>query len=328
MQSLYDSFGRKHDYLRISLTERCNLRCTYCMPEHGVDLSPKDSLMTRDEILAITKVFVGLGVNKVRLTGGEPLVRKDFGEVLASLSKLNIELALTTNGILVDRYTSVFESVGLRSINISLDTLSPNKFFEITRKNDYHKVVSNIDLLLKMGYHIKLNVVVKKGFNDDEIIDFIQWTEKENIHIRFIEFMPFDGNSWNLKELISYKNILEKVREHYGIEKLNDTPNSTAKAFSVKGFKGTFAVISSMTDHFCQSCNRLRLTADGKMKNCLFSKGEVDILTPLRKGEDIEGLIRSCLHQKQYKHGGIQNILKVKKNDSKLSKRSMILIGG
>jgi cyclic pyranopterin phosphate synthase len=264
----------------------------------------------------------------VRLTGGEPLVRKDFDEILASLGKLDIGLALTTNGVLVDRHIPVFEKVGLRSLNISLDTLSPNKFLEITRKNDYHKVVSNIDLLLKMGYHIKLNVVLKKGFNDDEIIDFIQWTEKENIHIRFIEFMPFDGNSWDLEELISYKDILEKVKEHYSIEKLNDTSNSTAKAFSVKGFKGTFAVISSMTDHFCQSCNRLRLTADGKMKNCLFSKGEVDILTPLRKGEDIEGLIRSCLHHKQYKHGGIQNILKVKKDDSKLSKRSMILIGG
>jgi cyclic pyranopterin phosphate synthase len=298
------------------------------MPEHGVALSPKSNLMTKDEIVKITEAFVKLGVIKVRLAGGEPLVRKDFDEILASLGKLDIGLALTTNGILIDRHIPVFEKVGLRSLNISLDTLSPNKFLEITRKNDYHKVVSNIDLLLKMGYHIKLNVVLKKGFNDDEIIDFIQWTEKESIHIRFIEFMPFDGNSWDLEELISYKDILEKVKEHYSIEKLNDTSNSTAKAFSVKGFKGTFAVISSMTDHFCQSCNRLRLTADGKMKNCLFSKGEVDILTPLRKGEDIEGLIRSCLHQKQYKHGGIQNILKVKKNDSKLSKRSMILIGG
>lgn len=328
MQSLVDTFGRKHDYLRISLTERCNLRCTYCMPEHGVVLSPKSSLMTKDEILKITKVFVRLGINKVRLTGGEPLVRKDFEEVLLSLGQLNIGLALTTNGVLVDRYISVFETVGLRSLNISMDTLSPNKFLEITRKNDYHKVMSNIELLLEKGFHLKLNIVVKRGFNDDEIVDFVRWTKTANIHVRFIEFMPFDGNKWSMDEVYSYREILKTVKEHYGIEKLNDGPNSTAKTYSVNGFKGTFAVISSITDHFCESCNRLRLTADGKMKNCLFSKGEMDLLTPLRKGEDIMGLIRNCLMQKHYKHGGIENIQKVQKGGTELSGRSMILIGG
>ena len=179
-----------------------------------------------------------------------------------------------------------------------------------------------------MGYHVKLNVVVKKGFNEDEILDFIRWTKTNDIHVRFIEFMPFAGNNWSMEEVVSYKEILKTVKEHYGIEKLRDSANSTSKAYSVNGFKGTFAVISSVTDHFCASCNRLRLTADGKIKNCLFSNGELDLLTSLRQGEDIEVLIRSCLLQKHFKHGGIKNIQQVQKEGLELSKRSMILIGG
>jgi len=328
MLPLVDDFGRKHNYLRISLTERCNLRCTYCMPEEGVKLSSKDRIMTKKEILSITSIFVEMGVNRVRLTGGEPLVRKDFSELLVGLSQMDLNLALTTNGVLIDKYISVFEKSGMRSINISLDTLSPKKFFEITRKYCYDKVIANIELLLELGYHIKINVVVKKGFNDNEILDFVKWSKSTNIHIRFIEFMPFEGNNWSMAEVLSYKEILQIIEDQYVVNKLNDGINDTAKAYNIDGYKGTFAVISSVTDHFCKNCNRLRLTADGKMKNCLFSKGEIDLLTPLRNGENIKGLVRQCLQQKHYKHGGIQNIKKVQRKDSNLSDRSMILIGG
>ena len=284
--------------------------------------------MTAEEILEIAKAFVGLGVKKVRLTGGEPLVRKDFKEIALGLKNLGLDLAMTTNGVLLDRYIDVLKKAGLSSINISLDTLDPEKFLEITRKNDFNKVISNIKLLLKNNFHVKLNVVVKKGFNDDEITQFIQWTQKENIHIRFIEFMPFDGNNWAMDEVYTYSEILKTIQANYSIKKLDDAPHATSKAYAINGFMGTFAVISSVTEHFCGNCNRLRLTADGKMKNCLFSKGEEDLLTPYRKGEDITAKIGSCIRKKHFKHGGISNLQEIIKEDERLSERSMILIGG
>ena len=325
---LKDTFGRVHDYLRISLTEKCNLRCTYCMPADGVPLTPKDQLMTADEINVISKKFVQLGVNKIRLTGGEPLVRKDFRDILYSLKKTGVDISITTNGLLVDRYIDDFEKVGMGSVNVSLDSLDEKKFFQITRMDKFQKVMSNIELLLDRGFHVKLNVVATKGFNDDEIVDFIGWTRSKNIHVRFIEFMPFEGNKWNLSKVLSYKDILQSIESKYEIEKLSDHPNSTAKAYRIAGYVGTFAVISSVTDHFCGSCNRLRLTADGKMKNCLFSKGEADLLGTLRKGEDIVPIVQKCLLNKHFKHGGIKDIERVEENGAELSDRSMILIGG
>jgi len=298
------------------------------MPAEGVKLTPKSRLMTSDEVIEISKVFVELGVRKVRLTGGEPLVRKDFKEIGMGLKGLGLELAMTTNGLLLDRYFEVLTTMGLSSINISLDTLDPQKFFQITRKNEFQKVISNIELLLKNNFHVKLNVVVKKGFNDNELTQFLEWTQTENIHIRFIEFMPFDGNNWAMDEVCTYSEILNLIQDQYSITKLSDAPNATTKAYAIDGYKGTFAVISSVTEHFCGNCNRLRLTADGKIKNCLFSKGEEDLLTPFRNGEDIIPIIRSSVNQKHFKHGGISNLQEVVKEDKRLSDRSMILIGG
>ncbi len=328
MKNLHDSFGRRHDYLRISIIEKCNLRCTYCMPEQGVPLTPRNLLMTAYEIEHISKTFVNFGIQKIRLTGGEPLLRKDFGEILSLLSKLNVELAITTNGLLLDRYVNEFEKYGLNSINISMDTMDPDKFLKITKKNYLSKLLSGIELLLQRGFHVKLNVVTIKGFNEDEIIDFIRWTKDKNLHVRFIEFMPFAGNKWDIQKVFSYKNIMNTIQTSFKVEKLNDKPNATTKAYKIEGYKGTFASISSVTDHFCGNCNRLRLTADGKMKNCLFSKGEMDLLSPLREGKEIEGLIRANLFEKHYKHGGINDILNGNIDNSKFSDRSMILIGG
>ncbi len=327
---LTDSFGRVHDYLRISLTERCNLRCVYCMPEEGIVLRPKSHFMKTEEVLGLAKAFVNLGVKKIRLTGGEPLVRNDAKEIIEGLSKLNVSLAISTNGILVDKFLDTFKSCNLRSINISLDSLNEEKFNAVTRRNDFTKIRSNIDLLLNEGFHLKLNAVIMKGVNDHEILDFIEFTKDKNVHYRFIEFMPFNGNKWDWSKGLSFKEIMEKVENVYGdaVNKLKDDKNDTAKAFQITGYKGTFAVISSVTNPFCDTCNRLRLTADGKIKNCLFSQSETDLLTAFRAGEDITNLIRESVWHKKAVRGGMNTFEDLSNPELNQQNRNMISIGG
>ena len=298
------------------------------MPEHGVLLTPNEQLMSSREMLEIAEIFVNLGVKKIRVTGGEPLVRKDSKDILLGLSKLPVELTLTTNALLVNNFIDTFHSAGINSLNISLDTLREDRFHAITKRNFFAKTLENIELLINEGFHVKVNSVLMKGINDDEIYDFINWTKDKSVHIRFIEFMPFDGNNWDWSKILSLKEILDRIKEKFNIIKLLDSKNSTAKAYQVIGFKGTFAVISSMTNHFCGSCNRLRLTANGKMKNCLFSNNEYDLLTPFRNGENITELITDCLSDKKKKHGGIEKLEELNQENSMYSKRSMIQIGG
>lgn len=318
---LTDSFGRKHDYLRVSLTERCNLRCKYCMPADGIPLTPKSHLPTDQELIQIVQTFVDLGVDKIRFTGGEPLVRKNVGNIIQQIADLNTKLAITTNGILLDDHLDLFEKIGLKSLNISLDTLDEDRFLVITRRNQFQRVMDNITSALDRGFHVKINVVLMKNQNEDEILDFIRWSVDKPVHVRFIEFMPFDGNEWGSEKLVSYFEIIDLIKEHFSIEKLEDAPHATTKGYRVKGAAGTFAVISSMTAPFCSTCNRLRLTADGKMRNCLFATEETDLLTPLRNGEDIRPLILKSVLDKKAAHAGME-ILKNQKN------RSMIAIGG
>jgi len=325
---LVDKFGRVHDYLRISLTERCNLRCFYCMPECGIPLRDNSIFMTEEETIAIAKVFTELGVNKIRLTGGEPLIKKNAKTLIEGIGQLPVKLAITSNGVLVDKFVETFKKANLKTINISIDSIDKEKFNEITRRNHYDRIVNNIELLLTEGFRVKLNVVAIRGVNDNEIHSFINLSKDYDLAVRFIEFMPFDGNSWSKNYVFSYRDILEKVKAVHSVEKLNDKPHATSKAFRVKGYKGTFAVISSMTENFCASCNRLRLTANGKMKNCLFSKGEADLLTPHRNGVNIEPIIRQCILKKKAVHGGIVNIQHLSDADKEIKNRSMILIGG
>ena len=328
---LTDSFKRKHSYLRISLTERCNLRCSYCMPAEGIPLSPKSHIMSFDEIESIAKTFVQHGVSKIRLTGGEPLIRKDFPVILKMLSQLPAELTLTTNGVIVDRYLDDFKDCNLTKINLSLDSLIRDKFREITRRNFFDKVYANMLLLLENGFTVKLNVVLIRGFNDDEIMDFIELTKELPLTIRFIEFMPFDGNRWNIDNMVSFREIMDvisKINPSENIEKIEDAPNDTSKNFRIKGYTGSFAIISSVTNPFCDSCNRIRLTANGHIKNCLFSSTETDLLTPLRKGESIEPLIKKVMKSKFYIRGGMDTLEKLKDSDLHSLNRSMITIGG
>jgi molybdenum cofactor biosynthesis protein A len=329
--SMQDNHGRVHNYLRISITEHCNLRCTYCMPAEGIVLTPRAHLMTADEIITIAKTFVKNGVTKIRLTGGEPLVRKDAKIIIEELGKLGVELTLTTNGILVHDFIDTFKTAGVTTLNVSIDSLQKSKFNQITRRNYFDKVIENLDLLEANGFEVKLNVVVIKGFNDNEIVDFVEMTKERKIQIRFIEFMPFDGNQWNKEKLVSYAEILSSVNIFYAenkVERTQDKPNDTAKNHKITGYKGSFSVISSVTNPFCSTCNRIRLTADGKLKNCLFSNSETSLLDTLRAGESIEPLIFQNIKSKHAMRGGMDDDAKFQNPKLFSQNRSMIKIGG
>jgi cyclic pyranopterin phosphate synthase len=324
---LIDSFGRGHDYLRISLIDSCNLRCTYCMPEN-IRFLPPSKLMAADELVAIAGVFVEAGVSKIRLTGGEPLLRRDAELIFRGLANLGVELAITTNGLLLHEFLDLFAEIGLTKLNISLDTLDSERFAAITRRDQFAIVKQNIDLALQRGFHVKLNMVVMRGVNDDELIDFVALGQNTDLHLRFIEFMPFDGNSWNWENVFSYAEMLEKIGANFPIEKLEDKPNSTSKAHRVAGFKGTFSVISTVTQPFCEGCNRLRLTAEGKLRNCLFSRDETDLLTAFRNGTDLRPLIAASVSGKAARLGGLPEFQDKENLQAQLSKRAMVKIGG
>jgi len=325
---IIDSYNRVHDYLRISLTDNCNLRCFYCMPEEEYDFAPAAKLMQPAEIEALAKIFVAQGVKKIRLTGGEPLVRKDAAQIILSLSKLPVELTMTTNGARLHEFADSLKQANIRSINISLDTLQADKFTLITRRNIFQQVKDNIDLMLQQGLHVKVNMVVMKGLNEEEINDFIEWTKDTPVHVRFIEFMPFTGNRWTSNKVFSFHDILETVGKKYTFHALDGKPHDTAKAFTVAGHAGSFAVISTMTEPFCGTCNRMRLTADGKLKNCLFSSYETDLLAPLRNGEDVLPLITANILAKEKELGGQFTTALQSIEAANIHNRPMITIGG
>ena len=328
---LQDSHGRDHGYLRISLIERCNLRCTYCMPEEGVQLSPKSHLMTYEEIYEIAKTFVNHGVTKIRLTGGEPLIRKDIPVILEKLATLPVELSITSNAVIIDKFIDILKANGVKKINVSLDSLDAAKFKHITRRHEFEKVYNNILLLVKEGFTVKVNAVLMKGFNENEIIDFIHFTKDLPISVRFIEFMPFDGNKWDMSKMVSYAEVMNYVNDSFSkdqVIRLEDAPNDTSKNYKIEGYKGSFAIISSVTNPFCDSCNRLRLTANGQLKNCLFSSTESDLLTTLRAGNTIEPVIQKAVQAKFKIRGGMDTLEKLQQPKLHNNNRSMITIGG
>ncbi|XP_043306928.1 molybdenum cofactor biosynthesis protein 1 isoform X1 [Cervus elaphus] len=323
---LTDSFGRRHSYLRISLTERCNLRCQYCMPEEGVPLTPKADLLTTEEILTLARLFVKEGVDKIRLTGGEPLIRPDVVDIVAQLRRLEglRTIGITTNGINLARLLPQLQKAGLSAINISLDTLVPAKFEFIVRRKGFHKVMEGIHKAIELGYSpVKVNCVVMRGLNEDELLDFVALTEGLPLDVRFIEYMPFDGNKWNFKKMVSYKEMLDTLQQQWPeLEKLPEEESSTAKAFKIPGFRGQVSFITSMSEHFCGTCNRLRITADGNLKVCLFGNSEVSLRDHLRAGASEEELLRvigAAVGRKKRQHAGMFTI-------SQMKNRPMILI--
>ncbi|XP_073839257.1 molybdenum cofactor synthesis 1 isoform X3 [Musca autumnalis] len=325
--TLTDTFGRHHTYLRISLTERCNLRCKYCMPAEGVTLQPKNNLLTNDEIFYLARIFVEQGVRKIRLTGGEPTVRRDIVDIIAKLKDLpKLEnVGITTNGLVLTRLLLPLQRAGLDAINISLDTLRPKRFEEITRRKGWERVIAGIDLAIQLGYKPKVNCVLMKNFNEDEICDFIEFTRDRDVDVRFIEYMPFMGNKWQTDKLLSFSETLKIIREKWPeFEALPNGPNDTSKAFKVPGYKGQVGFITSMTEHFCGSCNRLRLTADGNLKVCLFGNKEISLRDAIRSKcseDDLVALISAAVNRKKKQHAGMLNL-------SQMENRPMILIGG
>lgn len=323
---IIDTFGRTHNYLRISLTDRCNLRCFYCMPEEGIELMEKPSIMTLEEIVEIAKTFVSLGVDTIRLTGGEPLVRKNFDFLARELTKLGVTLKLTTNGILIDKYLDLFEEIGMKKINVSLDTLDKAKAAFITKRDYYDRIMANIDAAIARGIQVKLNIVLIKDVNDNEIVDFIRLTKDKNIDVKFIEFMPFKGNKWSWDKGVSEDEILEMAKAEFGkVEELKNPKHSTSSNFKIAGHQGSFGIVSTITKPFCSECNRIRLTADGKMKNCLFATSETDLLAQYREGKDIQDLILSSIQKKKFSRDGMEKDMDKEHYEQN---RSMISIGG
>ncbi|MCB7480157.1 GTP 3',8-cyclase MoaA [Christiangramia sediminis] len=325
-KKIVDNFGRPHTYLRISLTDRCNLRCFYCMPEDGIQLMEKSNIMSLEEIIELARTFRDLGVDTIRLTGGEPLVRKNFGFLVEELAKLGVTLKITTNGIVLDKYLELFQKIGLKRINLSLDTLDKAKSVFITKRDYFDRIMKNLEMALELDMHIKLNIVLIKGVNDNEINDFIQLTKHKNLTVKFIEFMPFKGNKWDWSKGVSEQEILKIVADKFGkINELENPEHSTSNNFQVEGHVGSFGIVSTITNPFCSECNRIRLTADGKMKNCLFANSETDLLTPFRNGEKMEDIIIKAIKTKKFSRDGMDVKMDAKHYEKN---RSMISIGG
>ena len=325
---LTDRFGRSHSYLRISLTERCNLRCRYCMPADGVQLQPRDQLLTFEEIERLARLFVAEGVNKIRLTGGEPLVRKDVEDLMDMLGSIDglRTFAVTTNGFLLRRKLARMRSAGVNLLNISLDSMREDRFDFITRRTGLGIVLDAIDLAVDAGYNpVKVNCVVMRGFNDDELGDFVEFTRDRPVDVRFIEYMPFEGNGWNDSAFVPYTEMLSSISDRYPqLTRLSDAPGDTSKSYAVPGYLGRVGFITSMSEHFCSSCNRLRMTADGNLKVCLFGNAEVSLRDQMRAGatdEALRALIAGAVFRKSAAHGGMYAI-------ASSENRPMILIGG
>jgi cyclic pyranopterin phosphate synthase len=289
MKPLVDTFGRVATNLRISVTDRCNFRCRYCMPEEGMKWVNRKEILTFEEILRLAKLFIALGINKIRLTGGEPTLRKDLTHLIAMLTPLpNLkDLSMTTNGFLLKELSGDFYRTDLRHLNVSLDSLSPKRFATMARRDGYQKVMEGLDELAKYPIRpVKINTVIMKGFNDDEVLPLVELARERDYQVRFIEFMPLDGEGvWSRDKVMTTAEILAVIRSRYKV-----TPKETradhvpADTFRFADSKGEIGFISSVSEPFCDSCNRVRITADGHFRNCLFAIEEVDLKTPMRAG--------------------------------------------
>jgi GTP 3',8-cyclase len=282
--------------------------------------------MSADEIAQIAEVFYNLGVDKIRLTGGEPLARKDFKDVISALGKTPVTLALTTNGLLLDKYLPELKENNFTKINISLDTLKPERFKAITGNNSFQTVYKNILKAVDSAFEVKVNAVVMKDFNDDEIEDFAKLTLDLPITMRFIEFMPFKDNNWSFGRIIKHAEIIKKLTAKFNLNTIETSFSSTAQDYQIENAVGKIGVIGTVSKPFCDSCNRIRITADGKLKSCLFGHSEYDLLSPLRKNEDLVSSIKDALQKKPHQHGGKQSFSK--KPDDFQNNRNMHSIGG
>ena len=310
---LLDTHGRLHRDLRVSLTDKCNLRCTYCMPAEGVPWLPKDELLSTPELLTLVEAAVTAGISEVRLTGGEPLVRPDVVEIVAAIAAMEgpegtPEVSMTTNGLGLTKVAPALAEAGLARVNVSLDTLRPERFHEITRRDRFDEVVAGMAAAHKAGLRpVKVNSVLQRGINDDEAVDLLRWAIEHGYELRFIEQMPLDAqHTWERTEMITGAEILASLRAEFDLTELPGRGAAPAERFAVDGGPATVGVIASVTMPFCGACDRLRLTADGQLRSCLFAQGETDLRGPLRSGASeaqIHDLVHECLRGKRPGHG-------------------------
>jgi molybdenum cofactor biosynthesis protein A len=305
MSKLVDNFGRQMEYVRLAVTDRCNLRCQYCMPAQGIDIVPRQELLTFKEMYRLIRVLTELGVNKVRLTGGEPFVRKDFVGFLEMLSHNDLleAINITTNGALISQHIDRIEKLGkVKDINLSIDSLNREKFAKITRRDAFPEVYKTLELLEKSSLNLKLNVVVQSGVNTDEIVDFARFTKDKKVAVRFIEEMPFNGKGQReMEENWTFKRILEEIKTEFDVKEVVSEKSSTSRNYAIDNHLGTVGIIPAFTRTICNNCNRIRITSIGTFKNCLFDDGVFNLRDFIRKGasnDDLKELFLSLVKAK------------------------------
>ncbi len=306
--TLVDGYGRVHRDLRISLTDKCSLRCTYCMPAEGVPWLERDSILTTDEIERVARVCVDLGVTEIRLTGGEPLVRKDAVEVVRRLAVLGPEVSMTTNGLRLAELAEPLRAAGLARLNISIDTLDRERFAQLTRRDRLDDVLAGIDAARAAGFTpVKLNTVAMRGVNDDELVGLVEFAMSKGAQLRFIEQMPLDaGHTWDRSEMVPAAEILDSLQARFRLDPVGDRGSSPADTWTIDGGPATVGVIASVTAPFCSACDRIRITADGHVRNCLFAREESDLVPTLRGGgsdDDLAHIVTSSIAAKRAGHG-------------------------
>ncbi|GAW99498.1 GTP 3',8-cyclase MoaA [Secundilactobacillus mixtipabuli] len=307
MDKLYDKYDRLHDYVRLSITDRCNLRCVYCMPKEGLPFFPTDRVLSQDEIVQMIQNFADMGVSKVRITGGEPLLRTDVVEIVRRIKAIDgiNDVSITTNGLFLAKLAKDLKEAGLDRLNISLDTFKPDRYKKITRGGNINQVLEGIAVASKLHFKkIKLNIVLIRGQNDDEVLDFLHYTKTHDVNVRFIEFMPI-GNSmrtWK-KEYVGLKSVFETADEagmvYHPIELKGNGPSDN---YQIEGYEGSFGLIHPISSKFCENCNRLRITADGYVKACLYWNEEIDIRKAIPDKAAFRKLIQKALDNKPLNH--------------------------
>ncbi|HRI44778.1 MAG TPA: GTP 3',8-cyclase MoaA [Fimbriimonadaceae bacterium] len=323
---LVDRYGRVHRYLRVALTDRCNFRCRYCMPLEGVAWQAKAEILTLEELEVLVRLFARLGIDKVRLTGGEPTVRRGYEglvKALAAIPEIRT-LAMTTNGWTLAESAGTLRRHGLSLVNVSMDSLDPERFRAITVRGELDRVLTGIESALGAGLEVKINCVVMRGVNEDEIIRFVEHFADCDVTVRFIEFMPFEGNRWDRADIYPYAAMRRDLEARFRLEPLETDPSAVGKDFRIEGCRCRVGFVTSMTEHFCDGCDRLRITSDGYLKTCLFGREEVSLRDLVRSGETAEVLeeaIRRALERKWKGHPDLATL-------PQLPNRSMIQIGG
>lgn len=326
---LQDRFGRQIDYVRFSVTDRCNFRCVYCMPEIGVQFQPKEQILTFEEMTRLASIFHGLGVTKIRLTGGEPLSRRNLPELVRMLKQVGpLSLHMTTNGYFLKLFAKELREAGLDGMNVSLDSLQADRVFQISRRHYLPQVKEGIEAALSAGFEpLKINAVLIRGINDDEVGDFAAWTKDIPVWVRFIEYMPYRDNQWEKNKVVPGQEIAERLSRLYpkadwfqGLE--TDGVSSMVK---IPGHKGAIGFINPMTDKFCSSCNRVRLTAEGQLRLCLFSESGTDLRALLRGGvpdREIASMIQETIYHEKPLANPLPNASRVAVD------RYMVSVGG